>query len=306
MSSLRREAVRVVVPATSANLGPAFDSAGLALALYDELVAMVTDDPGVLIEVSGEGEADVPRDESHLVVRAMNRVFDEAKVKPTGLILRCTNVIPHGRGLGSSAAAIVGGMVLARALIEDGRDRLTDVDILQLALEFESHPDNLAAALFGGFTIAWLAADGRADAVRRDVVEGIVPVALIPPTQLSTGSARKVLPEHVTLQDASANIARSALLVHALTSDPAYLLEATHDRLHQQARASVYAESVEVVRVLRERGIPAVISGAGPTVLVLAGEGASMGIEQAPQDWRIVPTPISRHGAREVPLAPIA
>lgn len=306
MSALRREAVRVLVPATSANLGPAFDSAGLALALYDELVAMVTDDPGVLIEVSGEGAADVPRDESHLVVRAMNRVFDQTGIKPAGLILRCTNAIPHGRGLGSSAAAIVGGMVLARALIDDGRDRLTDDELLQLALEFESHPDNLAAALCGGFTIAWLYGDGRAGAVRRDIVEGIEPIALVPSNQLSTGSARKVLPAQVTLKDASANIARSALLVHALTADPTYLLEATNDRLHQQARAGVYAQSVEVVRALRERGIPTVISGAGPSVLVLAGEGVSVGIEQVPSDWRVLPVRISQHGAREVPLAPLA
>jgi len=168
MIDLRRDAVRVVVPATSANLGPAFDSAGLALAVYDELIAMVTDDDGILIEVSGEGEGLLPLDETHLVARSMRAAFTGMGVGMPGFILRCTNAIPHGRGLGSSAAAIIGGMVLARALVADGRERMTDSDILQLALRQESHPDNLAAALHGGFTVAWLEDDGFADAVRME------------------------------------------------------------------------------------------------------------------------------------------
>jgi homoserine kinase len=115
--SFRKDAVRVLVPATSANLGPAFDSAGLALELVDELVGMVSDDPGILVEVSGEGSDDLPRDSSHLVVRAMALCFSALGVAPEGFVLRCTNVIPHGRGLGSSAAAIIGGLMLARALV---------------------------------------------------------------------------------------------------------------------------------------------------------------------------------------------
>ena len=306
MSTIRREAFRVLVPATSANLGPAFDSAGLALNLYDELIAMSTDDPGVLIEVAGEGEQDVPRDESHLVVRSMHAVFDELGVRPAGLVLRCANVIPHGRGLGSSAAAIIGGMVLARAMVDDGIDRMSDSDLLQIALGFESHPDNLAAALFGGFTIAWLGSDGRADAIRRDVVEGVLPIALVPPDRLSTGHARSVLPDQVALADAAANVARSALLVHALTSDPSYLFEATHDHIHQGARAGVYPMSVDVVDSLREAGFPAVISGAGPTVLAFTlVDGEDVDVERVPEGWRVLRLGIGAHGARVVPLPPL-
>ena len=134
MSAVRRDAARVVVPATSANLGPAFDSAGLALAIYDELIAMVTDDDGILVEIAGEGEGRLPLDESHLVVRSMRAAFDAMGADVPGFVLRCANAIPHGRGLGSSAAAIIGGIVLARALVVDGRERMTDGDVLQLAL----------------------------------------------------------------------------------------------------------------------------------------------------------------------------
>ena len=221
--------MRVVVPATSANLGPGFDSAGLALDVYDELVAMVSDDPGVLIEVSGEGASEVPRDDTHLIVRAMNSLFDRAETRPQGMVLRCTNRIPHGRGMGSSAAAIIGGLVLARALLNDVSE-WTDQDLLNHALIFESHPDNLAAALLGGFTIAWTDAEGRAGAVRADVHPDVSPVLLVPSTQLATVKARSVLPEQVALSDASANIARASLLVHALTVDPSFLFEATEDR----------------------------------------------------------------------------
>ena len=221
MSQVRRDAVRVIVPATSANLGPAFDSAGLALAVYDELIAMVTDDDGILVEVVGEGEGRVPLDESHLVVRSMLAAFAEMGVTVPGFILRCANTIPHGRGLGSSAAAIIGGIVLARALVSDGRERLTDSDVLQLALRQEAHPDNLAAALYGGFTVAWLEDDGFADAARMDPHPDVHPVVLIPPTELQTTKARALLPAEVPFADAAHNVSRSALLVHAVTTDPA-------------------------------------------------------------------------------------
>lgn len=148
-ASLRRDPMRVVVPASSANLGPAFDSAGLALEIVDDLVAMITDDDGVLIEVAGEGADDVPLDDSHLVARAMALGFAAMDAHPRGFILRCNNSIPHGRGLGSSAAAIVGGLVLARALVLAGDTLLPDTELLQIARAMESHPDNISAALFG-------------------------------------------------------------------------------------------------------------------------------------------------------------
>jgi homoserine kinase len=303
MVELRRDAVRVLVPATSANLGPAFDSGGLALGIYDELVAMSTEDAGVLVEVLGEGESSVPRDETHLVVRSMRRAFDWMGAGAPGFVLRCTNVIPHGRGLGSSAAAIVGGMVLARAMVVDGVERMSDGDLLHLALGEESHPDNLAAALLGGLTVAWIEDDGRPDAVRLDPHPDVHAVALVPPTSLATAKARALLPESVLLRDAAANVARAALLVHALTTDPSRLMTATEDRLHQQCRAEAYPESVALVAALRGGGVPAVISGAGPTVLAFTDRGTiDLVRRQAPDGWTVLDVPVAAHGAREVPV----
>ena len=306
MVPVRRDAVRVIVPATSANLGPAFDSAGLALAVYDELVAMVTDDDGILIEIVGEGEGSLPLDESHLVVRSMLAAFTQMDAAVPGFILRCTNAIPHGRGLGSSAAAIIGGIVLARALVTDGRERMTDSDVLQLALRQESHPDNLAAALHGGFTVAWLEDDGFADAVRMEPHPDVHPVVLIPPTELQTTTARALLPAEVPFVDASHNAARSALLVHAMTIDPRRLMAATSDRLHQQCRSSAYPDSVALVVRLRESGVPAVISGAGPSVLAFAEAPILALVESAAEPgWRVLPVGTSATGAREVPVPPL-
>ncbi len=306
MAMVRRDAVRVIVPATSANLGPAFDSAGLALAVYDELIAMVTDDEGILVEIAGEGEGHLPLDESHLVVRSMLAAFAEMDVTVPGFILRCTNTIPHGRGLGSSAAAIIGGIVLARALVADGREIMTDSDVLQLALRQESHPDNLAAALHGGFTIAWLEDDGFADAVRLEPHPDVHPVALIPQTELQTAKARALLPAEVPFADASHNVSRSALLVHAMTTDPRRLMAATSDRLHQQSRSSAYPDSVALVARLREAGVPAVISGAGPTVLAFA-DAQTLGLVESAVDsgWRVLPLVTAVMGAREVPVPPL-
>lgn len=307
MSHLRREAVRVIVPATSANLGPAFDCAGLALAVFDDLVAMVTDDDGVLVEVSGEGEESLPRDERHLVVQSMRSTFQHLGVNVPGFVLRCVNSIPHGRGLGSSAAAIVGGIVLARAMVVDGRDRLTDDDVLQLALAQESHPDNVAAALHGGFTVAWVDEDGRGDVTRMEPHPDIRPVIMVPSDELSTAKARTLLPASVSLADATANIARAALLVHAMTVDPTRLMAATTDRIHQKSRATCYPASLTLVSLLRAAGVPAVISGAGPSVLAFAdamSAPALQGIDTA--EWMVREVAVSSTGAREVPLLPPA
>jgi homoserine kinase len=308
MSALRRDAVRVVVPASSANLGPGFDSAGLALAVYDEYVAMVTDDDGVLVEVVGEGQGVVPLDESHLVVRSMRAAFTWLAVDQPGFILRCANAIPHGRGLGSSAAAIVGGIVLARAMVDDGPDRMSDSDVLQVALAEEDHPDNLSAALHGGFTVAWLEEDGFGDSVRLDVHPDIRPVVLVPPTEMQTKQARAMLPASVAFADAALNVSRAALLVHALTRDPSRLMVATEDRLHQQARETAYPESVAMLRRLRGLGVPAVISGAGPTVLAFVDDQTDPVVSAAAEgtSWRASHVAVSVAGAREVPLPPIA
>ncbi len=308
MPAIRRDAVRVVVPASSANLGPAFDCAGLALGIYDELVAMATDDPGVLIEVEGEGETTVPRDGTHLVARAMRAGFAWLGVDVPGFVLRTRNAIPHGRGLGSSASAIIGGIVLARAMVDDGRDAMTDADVLQVALDFESHPDNLAAALHGGLTVAWLEADGRADCVQVPVHADVRPIVLVPAQSLATKEARALLPDSVRFADATANVGRAALLVHALSHDPGRLLSATEDRLHQRCRSAAYPHTADIVERLRANGIAAVVSGAGPSVLVLdvAGSGVDAGLADLGAGWSAHRVEIAAHGARSVPIPPLA
>ncbi len=257
--------VRVRVPATSANLGPGYDTFGLALAHYDEVTAQVTDS-GLSIEVDGPDEVNL--DESHLVVRSMRACFDRLGEQPPGLRLRCVNRIPHGRGLGSSAAAIVSGIELARALTAGGRDQLDDADALALATRLEGHPDNVAACLLGGFTIAWLQ-DGTGRAVRLQPV-GVSPVLFIPPDRSATHEARAALPAEIPHVDAAFNASRAALLVIALTGRPDLLLTATEDRLHQHYRAPGMPASAALVTRLRELGIAGVISGAGSSVLGLA------------------------------------
>jgi len=286
---------------------------GLALSVYDELIAMVTEDEGVLVEVAGEGEQEVPRDENHLVVQAMRIAFDAMGCQPPGFVLRCRNAIPHGRGLGSSAAAIIGGMALARAMVEQSGVSeasanvvFDDEALLATAITMESHPDNLAAALHGGFTVAWLDDDGQPGAVRLDPHEAVRAVLIVPVESLPTVTAREVLPDSVTYDDARHNLARSALLVHALTSAPDLLFEATSDRLHQHARAGMYPASVGLIERLRDAGFAAAISGAGPSVMVLTHQAQALeSIEtiaaQAP-GWVVREIPISALGAHESPL----
>jgi len=269
------EALTVRVPATSANLGPGFDALGLALARYDDVQAAVTPG-GLAIEVSGEGEHTSGAGEDHLVVRAMRAAFAAAGRQPPGLGLRCVNRIPHGRGLGSSAAAIVAGVVAANALLTcGGAPGLADDELYALAAGIEGHPDNVAACLAGGLTIAWLQ-DGVPRLVRLSPLPEIAPVVCIAPGALATARARRALPETVTHADAAANAGRSALLVAALTADPSVLLAATEDLLHQPYRAPVMPATADLVGRLRGAGIPAVVSGAGPSVLAFPA-GASGG-----------------------------
>ncbi len=273
----RAAAVRVRVPATSANLGPGFDSLGLALALYDDVVAQVSDDAGVRVDVHGEGADSVPRDHRHLVAKSALKAFDALGGRPRGLDLVCANRIPHGRGLGSSAAAIVSGLVLARALVVGGEDRMPDDALLELAASLEGHPDNVAACLRGGATIAWTRSTTPASTGVVDLAPApsIVPVVCVPSTAVATKKARGLLPETVPHVDAAFNAARAALLVQALSVRPDLLLEATEDRLHQPYRRPAYPRTTDLVAKLRAAGIPAVVSGAGPTVLALADSASS-------------------------------
>ena len=297
----------VRVPATSANLGPGFDALGLALAMHDVVTARVTDG-GLSIEVSGPGEETAAAGEEHLVVRAMRAAFAELNVQPPGIGLRCANAIPQGFGLGSSAGAIVAGLLAARALAQAGAGGespgLSDADILRLASRLEGHPDNVAACLAGGLTIAWTPAGG-ARAARLAPVPGLTPVVCVPASPLSTAEARQVLPPAVLHADAAANSARAALLIAALTADPSLLMVGTEDFLHQRYRATAIPATSDLIERLRTAGIPAVVSGAGPSVLAFTMAGAQPGPDAVRQiagggvraSWRVHVLDVDRDGA---------
>ena len=296
-------AVRVRVPATSANLGPGFDALGVALALHDVVTLEVAaaDASGVHIDCSGEGADDVPRDASHLVYRAVARAFEVMEEPLPAVRLRCENRIPHGRGLGSSSAAIVGGLAAARALVPGGGARLDDDALFALAAEMEGHPDNVAPAVYGGFTIAY--GDARrtngCHAVRLDVDPAVSFVVLVPTTPLETRVARGLLPASVPHEDAARNAGRAALLVAALTARPDQLLAATEDRLHQQYRAEAMPESAALVQALRAEGHAAVVSGAGPTVLAMVpAESVPAVLAHRPDGWWACDLDVDASGVR--------
>jgi homoserine kinase len=293
----------VRVPATSANLGPGFDAVGLALGLYDDVVAQVSDEPGVRVDVHGEGAETVPRDHRHLVAKAMLRGFDALGGRPRGVDLVCANRIPHGRGLGSSAAAIVSGLVLARALVVGGDERLPDATLLELATAVEGHPDNVAACLYGGAVVAWTRASGEIDVLRLAPAAALVAVVCVPSSSVPTKKARALLPETVPHADAAFNVARAALLVPALTTRPDLLLEATDDRLHQPYRRPAYPRTADLVAKLRAAGIAAAVSGAGPTVLALTDAAAAPSVVAfAGARFTTSVLEIDADGARVVPL----
>jgi homoserine kinase len=300
--------VSVRVPATSANLGPAFDCAGLALTRYD-VVDVAVVDSGLSVEVTGVGAGELPPDESHLVVRAFRAACDELGWTPPGVRFRARNGIPQGRGLGSSAAAVVAGIEAAWALCPDVE--VTDGNaVLGLATQMEGHPDNVAACLRGGFTLTWTDHRGRPVAESLRVHEEVLPVVLVPDATLSTSVARGLLPAVVPHADAAFNAGRAALLVHALTSEPVMLLEATEDRLHQRQRATAMPQSLALLDGLRAAGHAAVVSGAGPSVLVLtrrtpgdptdpAGAERVREVSRtAPDGWSVLPLGVDDRGAR--------
>ena len=287
--------ITVEVPATSANLGPGFDCLGLALELRDTLVGEIAADD-LEVHVAGEGADQVPLDEQHLVVRSMRAAFEAMDRQPPGLHVVCTNRIPHRRGLGSSSAAVVGGIALARGLVCDGAALLDDGAALSLANRIEGHPDNVAPALLGGFVISGLVGD-EAWAQQAPVDPSISAVIFVPPHGLRTEVARGLLPASVRHKDAAANSGRTALLVAALGGHPEQLLRATEDFLHQQYREPAMPESSALVHELRSRGIPAVISGAGPTVLAFVTDDAESVVQHGPAGWRTMHQRVGGHGA---------
>jgi homoserine kinase len=274
--------IQVQVPATSANLGPGFDSFGLAFGMYDRYVAQILDEVGLDIDVTGEGADEVPRTDKNLLVKAMYKGFDFLGGKPKGVAVRALNVIPHGRGLGSSASAIIGGLILARSLVLTGTDKMSDEALLNLANEMEGHPDNVAAALYGGATVAWqdlVKGKAVAHAVHLPVDPRIKVMAFIPATPLATKKARTMLPENIPFADALRNSSNAALLTQALTIRPDLLFTATEDFLHQSYRQEAMPASFALMTKLRAAGIAAFISGAGPTVLALHTEGDEESIQ---------------------------
>ena len=287
--------VSVGVPATSANLGPGFDCLGIALELTDTLVAEVVPD-GLEVHVAGEGVDEVPLDEHHLVVRSMRATFAAMQVSPPGLHLSCTNRVPLRRGLGSSSAAIVGGIVLARALVVGGAEAFDDAAALSLASLIEGHPDNVAPALLGGFVISGRNGE-EVWAQQSPVDPSISAVVFVPPLGVHTSVARGLLPESVSHADAAANSGRAALLVTALAGHPEQLWRATEDFLHQQQRQPAMPESLALVAELRRRRIPAVVSGAGPTVLAFVTDDAEAVAALAPAGWRAIPQGVGGRGA---------
>jgi homoserine kinase len=327
------EVVHVRVPATSANLGPGFDALGLALGLYDDLEVRVTEG-GLRIEIEGEGQDLAGAGEDHLVVRALRAGFSAfaAGGQPPGLALRCVNRIPHGRGLGSSAAAIVAGLLAAKTLSAKtlsagtlsagtltAKARVTSPpgtsppadtpaprDLLTLATRLEGHPDNVAACLAGGLTIAWTTSEGPR-LTRLDPLPWIRPVVCIAPSDVAvrTEVARKALPATVPLHEAAANAGRAALLVAALTQKEAapYLFDGTRDWLHQIYRAQAMPDTYALVTALREHGIPAVVSGAGPSVLAFATAKPGLDsldsiVRETGKAWHISSLDVARQGAR--------
>lgn len=267
---------KVRVPATSANLGPGFDTLGLALGFYDELEVTVTPDEGAHVEVIGEGSADsaapVATNSANLVVQSIAHAFSFAGVDLPGLSLVAHNQIPHSRGMGSSSAAIVSGLMAAKGLL-GGLCDFDEDTLLRLATELEGHPDNVAPALFGGLTIAWTEEDGPR-CKKLLVHRGVSPLVLVPTFTMSTKLARSLQPDNVPHEDAIFNVSRSSLLVAALTQSPELLFEATEDKLHQDYRAEAMPQTSTLIKVLRDHGFAAVVSGAGPSILVLCSDPA--------------------------------
>lgn len=265
-----RAAIRV--PASSANLGPGFDTLGIALGIWDEVSCEVVES-GLTIDVTGEGAGEVPLDDTHLVYRAFRAGMEANGCDVPGLVLKCHNRVPQSRGLGSSAAAAVGGVALADALC----DRPFDLErMVQISSEFEGHPDNSSAAVLGGMVVSWADQPGFANsaykAIRLSVHKDIRATVLIPYSRSSTEMTRGLLPEMVPHQDAVFNVSRAAMMMLAMTKRPDLLFDASDDRLHQRQRAAALPVTTRWIRRLRQRGLAAVVSGAGPTVLCLHTE----------------------------------
>ncbi|MDO5699796.1 MAG: homoserine kinase [Dermatophilus congolensis] len=318
-------AVRVHACASSANLGPGFDSIGMALGVWDSYVAAVVDEPGLVIEIDGDDQG-VPRNERHLVYATMKRAFTElGAALPAGLVLRCAPTIRQGRGMGSSAAAIAAGVAIAHGLValatrgddavaSDGTVTIDLLAVNDLAGRLEGHPDNASASVLGGLTLSWTQ-DGGDPVMQRPLHylsaqvplhPDIEPCVVVPVTQLPTATARAVLPAQVPHVEAARNSGTAALLVLALSHRPDLLMPATREWLHQEQRRSSLGGAMELVDALRARGCPAVISGAGPSVLVLGTYDMAGTVDEVVAEvhasseagWRVLRPGVPESGVR--------
>ncbi len=264
--------VKVRVPGTTANCGPGFDAVGIACTIYNDLELTVTQDTGISLEVTGEGAGAIPADGSNVVVKAIAMVMEKTGQQFQGIKLKMINQIPLARGLGSSAAAIVGGLVAANELTGN---RLSRTDLLDMATAIEGHPDNVAPAIFGGITVS-IMDSGHARYLRFLPPVDFSMVAVIPEFNLSTRAARKVLPPTVPFADAVFNVSRTALLIGALaTGELKLLLHALEDRLLQPYRQQLIPGMAQVLAAARQAGaLGAALSGAGPCLLAYTAENS--------------------------------
>ena len=259
--------VKVTIPATTANLGPGFDCLGLALGLRNEICITAVAQPGLTIEVNGEGAGQIPTDGHNLAVRAAERVFELVGKRPSGLHIHQHNHIPISSGLGSSAAATLGGILAANALV-DGC--LSDQQLVELAVAMEGHPDNVVPAYYGGLTLSVM--DDTALHVEQIPVPPMQVVIVLPDFDFPTAAARATLPAQIPLRDAVFNVSRVGLVLRALErGDFAALALAMQDKIHQPYRLPLVPGMIDVFTAAREMGATAVtLSGAGPSVAAFA------------------------------------
>lgn len=281
--------LRCRTPATVANLGPGFDALALAVDLWNEVTLDTDEEPAVMVD--GEGAGELPEDASNVIFRSMTYLSREVGRALPPFRLRSHNRIPLERGLGSSATAVVAGLLLADRLLDTG---LEPNSLLEVAVDLEGHPDNVAACLRGGLVIAYLSRDGwRAE--RLEPGPSLRPVLLVPDHErLPTADARRVLPREVPLADAAFNTGRSALAVRALTGRPDLLEVALEDRLHQARRLPLVPSARALFEDLRDRGIPVCVSGAGPSLLAFETDAK---LPELGPGWRTLPVRVSMEGA---------
>lgn len=261
-------AVKVRIPATVANLGPGFDALGAAIRMHLEIEIEPRRD-SIEVMVEGEGAEELPHDDTNLVIRSMNTFFDHVGRRPPGYAVRVKNPIPIASGLGSSAAAVVGGLFAARAVT---RRTVPQAEMVALATSLEGHPDNVMPALLGGLVVCYRdARSAELRYLRLEPSDRLVPIVAVPRKGYLTSEARKALPEDVSFADAQFTASRAALLVAAITTGAGadVLADAMDDRLHEPHRLKLMPETAAVHMEIKDAGLPVSLAGAGPSLLIV-------------------------------------